>query len=142
MRGAAGASPDDFVDPAEVAAANSTGGADAVQSSIDFTLGDKAENLLLTGAAAVNGTGNPLANTLTGNSGANNDVIPAGRPLDRSDWLGGPLRRWSSFGRSDFGRAFFPLCRVFRPFASRLFPSVVLLSTFGSPMRLLGPESV
>ncbi|WP_275054605.1 calcium-binding protein [Comamonas testosteroni] len=46
-------------------------GIDTVESSITYTLGSNVENLVLTGTAALNGTGNSLANTLTGNSGAN-----------------------------------------------------------------------
>ena len=47
------------------------GGTDIVQSSVTFTLGAQLENLLLTGAAAINGTGNGAANVLTGNSNNN-----------------------------------------------------------------------
>jgi Ca2+-binding RTX toxin-like protein len=48
-------------------------GIDTVQASVSFTLGAFVENLLLTGATAINGTGNALDNTLTGN-GANNTL--------------------------------------------------------------------
>ena len=41
-------------------------GHDTVRSSVSFTLGDNVENLVLTGAS-INGTGNALANVLTGN---------------------------------------------------------------------------
>jgi Ca2+-binding RTX toxin-like protein len=47
------------------------GGVDLVESSITCTLGAEVENLTLTGAAAVNGTGNALANRITGNAAAN-----------------------------------------------------------------------
>ena len=46
-------------------------GTDTVLSSVDFSLTANVENLVLTGAAAVNGAGNGLANALTGNGAAN-----------------------------------------------------------------------
>jgi Ca2+-binding RTX toxin-like protein len=46
-------------------------GVDLVQSSVSFTLGNFIENLTLTGANAINGTGNALANIITGNTGNN-----------------------------------------------------------------------
>lgn len=46
-------------------------GADTVNSAVTLTLAANVENLILTGTAALNATGNTLANTLTGNSGNN-----------------------------------------------------------------------
>ena len=46
-------------------------GADSVQAAVSWTLGANLENLTLTGTAAINATGNALANVLTGNAGIN-----------------------------------------------------------------------
>jgi Ca2+-binding RTX toxin-like protein len=46
-------------------------GTDTIESSVTYTLGANVENLILTGAAAINGTGNTLNNTITGNTAAN-----------------------------------------------------------------------
>jgi len=56
---------------ADVATENLNEGVDLVMSSIAYTLGANVENLTLTGASAINGTGNSLNNVLTGNSAAN-----------------------------------------------------------------------
>ena len=64
-------------------------GTDTVQSSVTHTLSANVENLTLTGSGNVNGSGNALANTLTGNTGNNvldggdgNDSINAGTGND------------------------------------------------------------
>jgi Ca2+-binding RTX toxin-like protein len=61
-----------------------SGGVDTIISTVTRTLGNYQEKLTLSGAAAINGTGNTLANSLTGN-GANN-VLKGG---DGNDTLTG-----------------------------------------------------
>jgi Ca2+-binding RTX toxin-like protein len=46
-------------------------GTDTVQSGVTYTLGANVENLTLTAATAINGTGNALDNVLTGGAGLN-----------------------------------------------------------------------
>jgi Ca2+-binding RTX toxin-like protein len=61
-----------YVDNAgDVVVENASEGTDKVMSSVTFALSANVENLTLTGASAINGTGNGLANVLTGNSAAN-----------------------------------------------------------------------
>jgi Ca2+-binding RTX toxin-like protein len=55
-------------------------GTDQVRSSVSFTLAGNVENLTLTGVAAINGTGNGLANRIIGNDAAN--VINGGAGAD------------------------------------------------------------
>jgi Ca2+-binding RTX toxin-like protein len=55
----------------DVVTENAGEGTDLVQSSITYTLGAEVESLTLTGAVAINGTGNALNNTLTGNTADN-----------------------------------------------------------------------
>lgn len=47
------------------------GGIDTVHASGSFSLSSNVEDLVLTGAGAIHGTGNALDNTITGNSGDN-----------------------------------------------------------------------
>jgi Ca2+-binding RTX toxin-like protein len=63
--------------------------ADSVQSSVSWALGAGVERLILTGSAAINGSGNTLANVLTGNAAANvlsggsgNDTLSGGSGND------------------------------------------------------------
>lgn len=55
-------------------------GIDKVFSSVSLKLAANVENLILTGANALNGKGNALANQITGNSGAN--VLDGGTGVD------------------------------------------------------------
>ena len=50
---------------------SSNQGNDTVRSTVSWTLGSNVENLVLLGTAAINATGNSLANVLTGNSASN-----------------------------------------------------------------------
>jgi len=68
-------------------------GTDTVRSSVAYALGENVENLILTGADDINGTGNSLDNRIYGNTGANvlsggggNDYISAS---DKDDTLYG-----------------------------------------------------
>jgi Ca2+-binding RTX toxin-like protein len=50
---------------------NAGEGTDTVNAGVSWTLGANVERLLLTGTANIDGTGNELANVLSGNAGAN-----------------------------------------------------------------------
>jgi len=67
----------------DVVIENANKGTDGVQSSITYTLGADVENLTLTGAANINGTGNGLDNVLVGNNGSN--TLTGGTGNDRLD---------------------------------------------------------
>lgn len=64
-----------------------TAGTDTVKASSSYTIGINVENLTLTGTAAVNGTGNGLANVLTGNASAN--ILTGAAGNDTLNGLGG-----------------------------------------------------
>ena len=63
------------------------GGLDTVSASTNYGLSAEVEDLVLTGASAINGAGNGLANRLTGN-GANNALFGQGG-ADTLDGAGG-----------------------------------------------------
>jgi Ca2+-binding RTX toxin-like protein len=78
-----GAGDDQFiVDVAEDSVTErENGGTDTIRSAASFVLGANLENLILTGSAAIDATGNAAANRLAGNSGAN--IIDGGQAADR-----------------------------------------------------------
>jgi Ca2+-binding RTX toxin-like protein len=80
------------------------GGADTVQSSVTFALGPDVENLVLTGKGAIDGIGNELANTITGNGKSN--LIEGGRGADvLYGGLGRDIFVYASVGSSAVGAA-------------------------------------
>ncbi|WP_421722898.1 beta strand repeat-containing protein [Bauldia sp.] len=64
-----------------------TSGIDTVLSEISYTLGNNVENLVLTGAGPLDGTGNGLDNEITGNGDEN--LIKGGSGADLIDGKGG-----------------------------------------------------
>ena len=60
---------------------------DTVSSSVSFQIGNYIERLVLTGTAAINGTGNGQSNTIVGNNAAN--VLDGGAGHDRLEGGGG-----------------------------------------------------
>jgi len=71
MRGGLGNDTYVVDDAGDLTLETASGGSDAVESAIGWTLAANVESLVLTGSANVNGAGNGLANSLTGNSGNN-----------------------------------------------------------------------
>ena len=93
MVGGAGNDTYIIIDSTDILVEVAGGGIDTVQSSATYTLKAEFENLVLTGAAAISGTGTDLANVMTGNTGDNalnglggNDTIYGG---DGNDTLNG-----------------------------------------------------
>lgn len=71
-------------------------GNDTVQASVSFTLGRYVETLILTGSAAIDGTGNKFANTIIGNDATNTidgkggfDTLTGGGGADTFVFSGG-----------------------------------------------------
>lgn len=92
-------------------------GRDLIVSWISLTLGANVENLTLSGSAAINGTGNELANLIIGNSASNvlsggdgNDQLQGGGGADiliggaaRDVMIGGAGADTFRFAAGDFG---------------------------------------
>lgn len=66
--------------PGDVVVDIANGGTDEIRSSVSYILPANVENLILTGSANINGTGNMLANLLTGNDG--NNILDGGLGID------------------------------------------------------------
>lgn len=87
-----GAGDDQYLvdDTADSIVETTGNGTDTVTATINYTLADNVENLVLLGTQALNGTGNSLINTLIGNEldnlldgQAGNDVLNGGAGDDR-----------------------------------------------------------
>ncbi len=86
-------------------------GTDLVQASVAHTLGSNVENLTLTGAADIDGTGNGLDNAITGNSGNNeltgsggNDTLTGGAGTDTlTGGTGDDVFDWNLIAESAVG---------------------------------------
>lgn len=73
-------------DSGDIVNENASEGLDTVQAAFGYTLTANVENLVLTGTAAINGTGNGGDNSLTGNDAVNTLNGGGG-----NDWLDGGL---------------------------------------------------
>ncbi|MGE5545502.1 MAG: calcium-binding protein [Solirubrobacterales bacterium] len=79
---AGGAGNDTYIvdDAKDTVTEKTAAGTDTIASSVSYKLSAFVENLLLTGIDDINGTGNDLANMLTGNTG--NNVLTGGKGAD------------------------------------------------------------
>ncbi len=84
-------------------------GTDTVSSRLTVNLTANVENLILTGTAAVNGTGNTLNNAITGNNAANqlnggggNDTLDGGKGANRmTGGAGNDIFKFTTNGHVD-----------------------------------------
>jgi Ca2+-binding RTX toxin-like protein len=75
-------------------------GVDKVYASVHYTLAGNVENLALSGAAAINGSGNGLDNYITGNAAAN--VLKGGGGSDTLDGYGGADTLFGGTGDDEY----------------------------------------
>jgi Ca2+-binding RTX toxin-like protein len=87
MDGGAGNDSYDVDNAGDTVTESAGGGTDTVTASVSFVLGANVENLVLTGSATIDGTGNGLANALSGNSG--NNLLDGGAGTDTMTGGGG-----------------------------------------------------
>jgi Ca2+-binding RTX toxin-like protein len=80
MTGGAGSDTYIVDNTADIVTEAFNAGLDRVNSSVTYTLSANVEQLMLTGNAAINGTGNALDNSLYGNAGVN--VLSGGKGND------------------------------------------------------------
>lgn len=88
---------------------NFDAGTDKISSSVTYTLPLNVENLVLTGTAVINGTGNNLSNSLTGNSANNqlngsdgNDILNGGLGTNTlTGGVGNDIFRFTTLGHVD-----------------------------------------
>jgi Ca2+-binding RTX toxin-like protein len=92
MIGGAGNDSYHVDDIGDVVVEYANGGTDTVYSKISYTLGGNVENLVLQGSGPLSGTGNALANSITGGSGDDrlfgldgNDMLTGGAGNDLLD---------------------------------------------------------
>lgn len=79
----AGGSGDDIYtvdNTGDVVIENENQGTDTIKSSVNYTLSNYVEKLVLTGTGFIKGTGNTLNNYITGNSG--NNILDGGSGID------------------------------------------------------------
>jgi Ca2+-binding RTX toxin-like protein len=75
-------------------------GTDTVEANVSYALTANVENLLLTGSAVINGSGNALDNVITGNAASNNLYGHAGN--DTLDGAGGPNKMYGGLGNDTY----------------------------------------
>jgi Ca2+-binding RTX toxin-like protein len=99
------------------------GGTDTMIASVTRTLAANVENLVLTGSAAINGTGNGLANSIVGNAGINvlsggngNDTLQGGGGADKlTGGSGADKFVFTSIADSGVGAGFRDVITDFKP---------------------------
>ena len=117
------------------------GGTDQVISTASYTLSLYVENLVLTGSAAINGTGNPLNNTLLGNGAAN--ILNGGSGTDTMLGMGGNDTYYVDLGTDKVYETTTTTSRVDAGGVDRVVSSVsYALGTFLENLTLAGTAAI